>query len=163
MYNENEIKNSDSFSVLIVKPNTAIGVGLSEFISVGEGESINISCTSAGVPVPSITWTFNGQLTNFSQTDTIIENQGYVVSTLHIVHARYELHDGVYQCAGSNYGGDPTKSAANITVQVLGMHFYACNLHFKMLQNDIYIAVITLLLCLIAVFGHILLIEFRNG
>ena len=139
MYNENEIKNSDSFSVLIVKPNTAIGVGQSEFISVGEGESINISCTSAGVPVPSITWTFNGQLTNFSQTDTIIENQGYVVSTLHIVHARYELHDGVYQCAGSNYGADPTKSAANITVQVLCMHFYACkgvNVHFLHVQEQ---------------------------
>ena len=99
--------------------------------------SANISCRSVGVPVPSITWEFNNQTTDFEQTDTetpfvatltgTIGNRGVDVtpgsieSSLHIVSATYPDHDGVYTCIGTN-SDDLTlaSSSAFITVQVNG-------------------------------------------
>ena len=105
-------------------------------MTVSEGGSVDISCTSTGVPAPTITWRLNNQATPFNQTDmtttadikintnfavdTIIN--GSVVSTLHIVNAQYPAHDGVYECIGDNSnGGSAPPSIANITVQVQGI------------------------------------------
>ena len=103
-------------------------------MSVIEGGNVDISCTSTGVPVPTITWTLNNQGTNFSQTsistDTDITilgggnievTPGNLMSTLHIVNAQYPADDGVYVCTGSNtHAGVTTNSSAKVTVQVLG-------------------------------------------
>lgn len=93
--------------------------------------SVNISCISYGIPVPTITWRFNNQPAIYTQTDIftnysvsftgdIIDEitQGNVVSTLHVVDARTT---GEYVCIGSNtHSGATTTSSAMITVQVLG-------------------------------------------
>ena len=85
-------------------------------VVLSEGDSVNISCSSAGVPIPTITWTLRDQPTPFEQidvqTDTVIlfvrDNNGVLVpdvtpgslgSTLLIVNAQYSAHDGVYTSA----------------------------------------------------------------
>ncbi len=102
-----------------------------------EGGSADISSRSVGVPVPSITWEFNNQITNFGQTDTetpfvatltgTFGNRstdvipGNIDSSLHIVSATYPDHDGVYTCIGTN--SDDLAVASSIvfiTVQVNG-------------------------------------------
>ncbi len=90
-----------------------------------------------GAPVPSITWEFNNQTTDFEHTDTETPfvatltgtsgNRGFnitlgnIESSLHIVSATYPDHDGVYTCIGTN-SDDLTvaSSSAFITVQVNG-------------------------------------------
>ncbi len=85
---------------------------------IPEGGSADISCRSVGAPVPSITWEFSNQTTEFEQTDTetpfvttltgTIGNRGVdltsgnIESSLHIVSAKYPDHDGVYTCIGTN-------------------------------------------------------------
>ena len=112
-------------------------------VTVSEGGSVDISCTSTGVPAPTITWRLNNQTAPFNQTDlttptdirvninfvvdTIIN--GSVVSTLHIVNAQYPTHDGVYECIGDNSnGGSAPPNIANITVQVQGTDIISLDL-----------------------------------
>ena len=114
--------------------------GGASVVTVSEGGSVDISCTSTGVPAPTITWRLNNQAVPFHQinlttpadirvntnfaVDTIIN--GSVVSTLHIVNAQYPAHDGVYECIGDNSnGGSAPPSIANITVQVQGTDYTA--------------------------------------
>ncbi len=101
---------------------------------IPEGGSADISCRSVGAPVPSITWEFNYQTTDFEQTDTetpflttLTENRrfdvspGNIKSSLLIVSATYPDHDGVYTCIGTNSDElTVTSSSAFITVQVNG-------------------------------------------
>ena len=102
---------------------------------------MNLSCTSTGIPVPAITWTFNNQSTFFNQIDastdhnvtitgeinnlTTVVVQGSVVSTLHIVNAQHPATAGEYVCTGSNTHSGVTysTSAAPITIQVLGITY----------------------------------------
>ena len=117
-----------------------------------EGGSADISCRSVGAPVPSITWEFNNQTTDFEQTDTETPfvatltgtngNRGFDVtpgnieSSLHIVSTTYPDHDGVFTCIGTN-SDDLTvaSSGAFITVQVNGeLHkitAYTCSIFHK--------------------------------
>ena len=135
------IESFHSISVLMcrcsflhaVDASTTVSGGASVVI-VSEGVSVDISCTSTGVPAPTITWRLNNQTVPFNQTDittptdvtinnfmvdTIIN--GKIVSTLHIVNAQYPAHDGVYECIGDNSnGGSAPSGIANITVQVQG-------------------------------------------
>ena len=117
--------------------NTTVTGGVSS-VSVSEGGSVDISCTSTGIPLPTITWTLRNQDTPFNQDDiptpvdaSFVRNMddtfdttiisGSVVSTLHIVSAQYPAHDGEYQCIGSNsHAGQTFTQSATITVQVLG-------------------------------------------
>ncbi len=104
---------------------------------IPEGGSADISCGSVGAPVPSITWEFNNQTTDFEQTDIetpftatltgTIGNRdfditpGSIESSLHIVSATYPDHDGVYTCIGTNSDTlTVASSSAFITVQVNG-------------------------------------------
>ncbi len=57
------------FLLLLVDANTAISDGFTSMVTVVEGRDVDISCTSTGVPVPTITWTLNNQTTPFRQTD----------------------------------------------------------------------------------------------
>ena len=96
---------------------------------------MNISCSSVGVPVPTITWRHNNHTTGFNQTDLITpvdilyNNQrtlitsvtsGRVTSTLHIVNIQYLEHHGVYECIGDNSDGRTSISSVNITLLVQG-------------------------------------------
>ena len=107
-------------------------------VIVSEGDNVNISCSSAGVPIPTITWTLRDQPTSFNQlnvqTDIDIRlvrdnnddlvpdiTTGSLESTLQIVNARYPAHDGVFQCTGSNsHAGQNFSQSVTITVQVQG-------------------------------------------
>ena len=117
--------------------NTTVTSGAGVVI-LSEGDNVNISCSSAGVPIPIITWTLRDQPTSFKQidvqTDIVIlrirdDNDdlvaditpGSVESTLQIVNAQYPAHDGVYQCTGSNsHAGQNFSQSVTITVQVQG-------------------------------------------
>ncbi len=117
--------------------NTAISDGFNSMVTVVEGGDVNISCTSTGVPVPTITWTLNNQTTPFSQTDVSTDfsitierdssnylvpviTSGNLVSTLHIVNAQYPSHDGVYECTGNSDTGRTSFHTITLTVQVPG-------------------------------------------
>ena len=107
-------------------------------VTLSEGDSVNISCSSAGVPIPTITWTLRDQPTPFEQFDVqtdivilLVRNvnddlvpdvtPGSLESTLQIVNAQYPAHDGVYQCTGSNsHAGQNFSQSVTITVQVQG-------------------------------------------
>ena len=107
-------------------------------VVVVEGESVNISCTSTGVPVPTVaSWIFDGRPAPFSHADTSqdvmvtvgvtggvrvpLVTLGSVESSLHIEHAQYPAHEGVYKCTGTNsHSGTNSSSTARITVQVQG-------------------------------------------
>ena len=102
-------------------------------VVVGEGGSVNISCTSTGVPVPIISWTLHGQTTAFNQSDVSedvrvmiqsgspVVTLGRVESSLRIERAQYPAHDGVYACTGTNsHAGVSSTSTVMITVQVQG-------------------------------------------
>ena len=100
-------------------------------VTVVEGEDVDISCLASANPLPSdIVWTFAGDSTSFSQTDTT-ENktayitsagtfsfsEGNITSTLHITAAEYPTNDGVYTCTSTS---DTTTLKASITVNVQG-------------------------------------------
>ena len=121
--------------IIVVDANTT---ALSDsVVIIAEGDNGTISCRSVGAPVPSITWELNNQTTGFEQTDTVTPHEanisgsagnravnltpGNIVSTLHVVSARYPDHDGVYTCIGTN-ADDPTiaSSSASVTLQVHG-------------------------------------------
>ena len=117
-----------------VDASTTVNGGAS-VVTVSEGGSVDISCTSTGVPAPTITWRLNNQTVPFNQTDVTTPTDvtvnnfmvdtitnGSVVSTLHIVNPQYPAHDGVYECIGDNSnGGSAPPGIANITVQVQGI------------------------------------------
>ena len=116
-----------------VNANTSVSSG-ADVVTVSEGGSVNISCTSIGSPVPTISWTLNNQMTRFTKTDLSTEpsvavirppnfavTDGVAESTLQIVNAQYPADDGVYVCTGSNtHDGVTTSTSAMITVRVLG-------------------------------------------
>lgn len=105
-----------------------------DFIVPLEGDSFDISCASIGAPVPNIRWTFNGQTTRFTQTDSFTDyvismrrnvmtvnnsyleatvSPGVAESTLHI--RNFQSHDeGIYKCIGSNAGSSITTSSSAI-------------------------------------------------
>lgn len=104
----------------------------SALIGVREGESVNITCFSFGVPTPTISWMFNGQ-TLFNQTSESSEftvefyggtpslffyQSGNVTSTLQLMNVQYPFF-GTYMCTGSN--NPAAMSTATIAVEVLGM------------------------------------------
>ena len=107
-------------------------------VVLSEGDRMNISCSSAGVPIPTITWTLWDQPTSLEQidvqTDIVIllvrdvnddrvadNTPGSQESTLQIVNAQYPAQDGVYHCTGSNsHAGQNFSQSVTITVQVQG-------------------------------------------
>ena len=117
--------------------NTTVTSGAG-MVVLSEGDNVNISCSSAGVPIPTITWTLRDQPAPFDQvaeqTDTVVllvrdDNDdlvaditpGSLESTLQIMNAQYPAHDGVYQCTGSNsHAGQSFSQSVTITVQVQG-------------------------------------------
>jgi hypothetical protein len=109
-------------------------------VTVFEGNSVDISCTSFGVPVPSLTWFFDGEEAPFtvmeiinSEAITLVrsdpndptspfipESLSNIISSLRIVNAQYPTNDGVYTCSGTNDNQGKNVSNATIAVQVIG-------------------------------------------
>ena len=106
-------------------------------VTVLEGESVIISCTSVGAPVPSLTWFFEGEVAPFTPMEMINsedivlvrsdpngpfvpESLSNIVSSLRIVNAQYPANDGIYTCSGTNDGQGENVSNATIAVQVIG-------------------------------------------
>ncbi len=109
-------------------------------LSVLEGGSLRLSCTSIGAPTPTIVWEMNGQPAQFNTTEVITLPQvrfvgapggglspdvtlGNVTSETLIVNAQYPTDNGTYTCIGSNDNFERNDSA-QIYVQVLGMSDY---------------------------------------
>ena len=104
-------------------------------LSVLEGGSLRLSCTSIGAPTPTIVWEMNGQPAQFSTTEVIMPPQarfvgapggglapdvtlGNITSEVLIVNAQNPSENGTYTCIGSNDDFE-TNSSALILVQVL--------------------------------------------
>lgn len=116
-----------------------------ESLTIIEGQDVNITCTSTGIPIPTITWTVSNGAVH-PQTDLTYDysiasfgggsfeiNPGMIISYLFIEDLEYLTDDGVeYTCTGSNaYGEDSASSSALITLHVLGMQRHndaECNL-----------------------------------
>lgn len=128
-------------------------------ITVTEEESVNISCTATGLPVPTITWTITNQQSPFAQTDTFtnynvtiagasatleaIAIPGSMVSTLHIVNPQYPAHNGGYKCIGTNTNGASIVStSATISVFIPGMLTQLCMLNYCMISYNYTIIVL---------------------
>ena len=115
--------------VYIVHVNTSL---LSEAnVAVYEGASVNISCISFGIPVPTISWKLNNQATPFKEvdesTDTISSEGEFIpgsrVSTLKLVDVKYPTDEGIYTCNGSNIY---TTSTVMVVLQIFGMYTAIC-------------------------------------
>ena len=74
-------------------------------VTINETESVNISCTSTGLPTPGIQWTVGGVATRYEQVNTTVEavgsTPGSVTSVLQIVSA-LPNDIGTYTCTGSS-------------------------------------------------------------
>ena len=114
-------------------------------VTVREGDSVNISCASAGNPIPAVSWELDGFPAPFPQKDSVtqyqVENQqlgfiqGNVSSVLMVSKATYPEHNGPYTCFGSNsHNGRTRTNSVTITVDVLGMcstsHINTCSCVF---------------------------------
>ncbi len=104
-------------------------------------QAVNISCTSTGLPLPTIRWTFNGSdeipfnhtdistdfvprdtMGDFYQSPYLIISHGNATSILHVKNIRYPEDQGVYKCIGSNTGTSITAtSSATFTIRVQSM------------------------------------------
>ena len=124
--------------MFIVNASTRANRGL--MLSVMEGGSLRISCTSIGAPTPAIVWEMDGQPAPFNATEVITIPQaelvgapggglmpnltlGNITSDILIINAQYPTENGTYTCIGSNNNFERNNSA-QIRVQVLGMFDY---------------------------------------
>lgn len=112
-------------------------------VTVLEGSSVNISCTSTGNPIPTILWELQGSPAPFQQSSrvsgyqaTMTGNQqlsftqGNISSVLHITSAAYPAHNGQYTCVGfSLHSGKIRTNNATISVNVQGMQLNCVTIH----------------------------------
>ena len=126
-------------SSLAVNANTTSNSGAN--VTVMEGNSVVISCTSFGAPVPTLTWFFDGMIAPFTSVEITSSESDFmlvrsdpndqnsplvpdrlsnIVSSLEIVNAQFPTNDGVYTCSGTNDNQENDVSNATITVQVVG-------------------------------------------
>jgi hypothetical protein len=98
-------------------------------LTVREGGVTTISCSTTGTPLPTISWTLNGQGVDFDSIDRLIEpsvfihSPGSISTVVGVVNSTIRIvNEGVYVCTGSavHAGIERTKSAT-LTVAFLGM------------------------------------------
>ena len=102
---------------------------LNTTIEVMEGGSVNITCTSTGIPTPTIEWELVSGSLPFTPVDAalvdpmiaqvspLMFNEGSLTSVLPITNAVFPDHQGTYRCTGANTR-DRAASSNNDTVQV---------------------------------------------
>ena len=105
----------------------------STIATVLEGESVDISCTSSGNPIPTISWELDGSPAPFPQSDSVTRypptvpnfgefrfTTGSVTSELKITGVNTS-HEGEYTCTARNsHRGVESSTSSTITVRVLG-------------------------------------------
>ena len=140
--------------MIIHSVNASTRVNHALMLSVLEGGSLRLSCTSIGGPIPTIVWEMNGQPVQLNTTEIITQPQarfvgtpggglvpdvtGNITSEILIVNAQIPSDNGVYTCIGSNDDFE-TNSSALIHVQVLsGNNYLFANSSIYMI-NDIII------------------------
>ena len=96
-----------------------------------KGNSINISCTSVGIPTPTIVWLMNDHQVQFNSSEVIIEPQistngflqdivlGRITSSIEIINAQFPRDEGMYTCVGTNDEEMINFSNYSIYLQVL--------------------------------------------
>ena len=103
-------------------------------ITVVEGGSVNITCTSTGILTPTIEWELvgtdplpfipmDGTLVDpvITQVSPFAFNVGSLTSTLPITNAVFPDHEGTYRCIGTNtHNGIATDVDATVGVIVQG-------------------------------------------
>ena len=91
-------------------------------VTVNETDSVNISCTSTGLPTPGIQWTVGGVAARFEQVDTAVEavgsTPGSVTSVLQIVSS-VPSDIGTYTCTGSSSVDDVRVGNSSDSIAVL--------------------------------------------
>jgi hypothetical protein len=116
------------------KANTVV-ISRADRITVREGGSMVIRCSSTGVPIPTISWTLNGQRADLNTFYQLTEPRlsiddlgivstrlGEANSTIQIGNIQYPADEGVYVCTGSTiHAGIERINSASLTVTVLGM------------------------------------------
>ena len=134
---DNIMKRIILFFLIIVDANTT--ANNQSAVAVLEGDSIILSCTSFGAPVPTITWEFSNQPVEITPIESATESvatlirdpldsssfipniiTGDITSSIQIVNASYPEDDGVYTCIGSNDNQMLNTSEDTITLQVIG-------------------------------------------
>ena len=100
-------------------------------ITVVEGGSVNITCTSTGILTPTIEWELVGTdplpFTKMdgspvdpviTQVSPLLYTDGSLTSVLPIANAVFPTHEGMYRCTGTNTHNEV--SATDVaTVQVI--------------------------------------------
>ena len=81
-------------------------------ILLNESDSFSITCTSSGIPLPSLAWLHATNISllpsgfNPIPDDVVvmltIENSGSIVKSVLSVPIATKSHEGVYKCAGEN-------------------------------------------------------------
>jgi hypothetical protein len=103
-------------------------------VTLRAGGIFRISCTASGIPIPTISWTLNGQVTHLDRIDTTFDPKvvaegsriisvtpGRVKSILITMNIQYPTDDGLYMCtAFSTHLGMRMTSSATLSVEVLG-------------------------------------------
>ena len=97
---------------------------------------MNISCTSTGIPIPTITWTVDDRIVPYPQADLTFDysvapigeeafeiKPGVIVSYLLIANLMHlDDDDVVYTCMGSNtHGEDSANTSTSLWLRVLSM------------------------------------------
>ena len=140
-------------------PSTPVVVFTDQNITIMEGDSVNIGCTSVGNPLPSIRWRLGMNDAPFSQvtestplnytggtaTEAFSFSSGDTTSTLLIVNAVYPDHSGDYECLGvnSHNGVENVSAGATIIVDVLcqwlthAEHEHGCMILFSRAKDVI--------------------------
>jgi len=99
----------------------------------GNSTDLEISCTSSGNPIPTISWELHGSPAPFPQSDTVTRypptvpnfgefsfTAGSVTSELKITGVNTS-HEGEYTCTARNsHRGVESSTSSTITVHVMG-------------------------------------------
>ena len=113
----------------IINPMTYVSIR-GRTVYAASNSSVNISCTSVGIPLPAVTWTIGKyNPTPFRETSVFTEIMYYparksfisgsVVSTLHITR----VSNATYTCTGVNeYPGGSGRTSDRVMVYVLGIY-----------------------------------------
>ena len=126
----------------VVSPSTTITGNT--LITIMEGDSVNIVCTSTGILTPTIEWELVGMASlpftpmdgvpvdpELVQTSPSFESTlGSLMSTFPITNAVFPDHEGTYRCTGTNtHNGVATSDVDTVEVIVQGRFCYAIRSH----------------------------------
>ncbi len=90
--------------LLIVDPATITFRSGNEIVEADLGTELPLTCNATGVPAPVITWSPDPKLI-IPTSDTIIDSEGFYITTSNLTIVSVQLTDNEYTCTASNAGG----------------------------------------------------------